>query len=38
MFRDKKYVYIDMHHYNPVACAAIAGRIVEVIRKDRLIK
>jgi hypothetical protein len=32
MFKDDTYVYVDVHHYNPRSCAAIAERIVEYIQ------
>jgi len=34
IFKDKKYVYIDMHHYNPDSSAAIGRSIAENIKNN----
>ena len=31
-FKDKKYVYVDMHHYNPSSCEIIGRLIAENIK------
>jgi len=37
MFNNKKYVYVDMHHYNPEGCRMIAEKIIGVIETDMLL-
>jgi len=34
IFKDKKDVYIDRHHYNPSGCRMIAEEIVRVVKQD----
>jgi hypothetical protein len=34
IFKDKKYIYHDDLHFNPLSCKVAAQKIAEVIKKD----